>query len=214
MHTHNPRRGTASACTRHCLHIHIPVRIPSAVSTLTVYIHAYVCVSCAPLNTCTHTSMSTVYICTYVCVLLAPPRARSRCKSAVAGAQDSEPKFAPEVRAVFGDVYINEASNSVGDGVSGLGSARRSAAIFRMLYSTLFVSLSMSCEKRVLGASRESERVYEYGNACVYKHGRVYKHMFVNGRANAHTHTHTPAPGKRACLVHTCRRIQPKREAK
>ena len=144
MHTHNPRRGTASACTRHCLHIHIPVRIRSAVSTLTVYIHAYVCVSYAPLNTCTHTSMSNVYICTYVCVLLAPPRERSRCKSAVAGAQDSEPKFAPEVRAVVGDVYINEASNGVGDGVSGLGAARRSAAIFRMLYSTLLVSVSMS----------------------------------------------------------------------
>ena len=145
IHTHNPRRGTASAaCTRHCLHIHIPVRIPRAVSTLTVYIHAYGCVSYAPLYTCTHSSVSTVYIYTYVCVLLAPPRARSRCKSAVAGAQDSEPKFAPEVRAVVGDVYINEASNGVGDGVSGLGAARRSAAIFRMLYSTLLVSVSMS----------------------------------------------------------------------
>ena len=45
----------------------------------------------------------------------------------------------------------------------------------------------------------------------VFIHMDVYtKHIFVNGRANAHT----PARGKRACLVHTCRRIQPKREAK
>ena len=88
--------------------------------------------------------MSAVYIYTYVCIPLAPPRAQSRCTSVVAGARESEPKFAPEVRAVFGDVYINDASNGVGDGVSGLGAVRRSAVIFRMLYSTLFVSVSIS----------------------------------------------------------------------